>query len=66
MKDGKEKRPLLSNPNPMKSINDLLEYRKPLYDRATDHRIDTTNLNHDKVAEKVIKIYSKEADRVQK
>lgn len=66
MKDGKEKRPLLSNPNPMKSINDLLEYREPLYERATDLHIETSDLSINEVIDKVIKIYSTEISRVEK
>ena len=66
MEDGKEKRPLLSNPNPMKSIKDLLEYRKPLYDRATEHHIDTSSLNLEEVVDEVIRIFSKELFRVGK
>ena len=60
MKDGKEKRPLLSNPNPMKSINDLLEYREPLYKRATNHHINTTNLSIEQCADEVIRTYNNE------
>jgi shikimate kinase len=66
MEDGKEKRPLLSNPNPMKSIKDLLEYRKPLYERATDYHIDTSSLTLEEVVDEVIRIYSKELFRVGK
>ncbi|MHA1271712.1 MAG: shikimate kinase [Candidatus Helarchaeota archaeon] len=60
MKDGKEKRPLLANPNPMKSIKDLLDYRKPLYDRATKYQIDTDGLTIEKCTEKIIEIYENE------
>ncbi|MHA1312046.1 MAG: shikimate kinase [Candidatus Helarchaeota archaeon] len=57
MKDGKEKRPLLSNPNPMKSINDLLNFRRPLYERATKFQIDTSSLSIEECADAVINLY---------
>jgi len=60
MRDGKESRPLLSNPDPLASIKSLLDYRKILYDRATPHHIDTSGLSIEEVANKVIEIYKKE------
>ncbi|MHA1230551.1 MAG: shikimate kinase [Candidatus Helarchaeota archaeon] len=55
----KNKRPLLANSNPLKSIINLLKYRAPLYKRATEYHINTNKLTPDQVADKVIKIYQK-------
>ena len=55
-KDGKETRPLLNKPDPMKEIHDLLEFRAPFYNAATDHQIDTSNLTVDEVVEKIREI----------
>ncbi len=51
MEEGKEKRPLLNKPNPMKEISDLLEFRKPFYMAATDKVVDTDG----KTIEEIVK-----------
>ena len=59
MKEGKEKRPLLNNPDPMGTIGKLLEFRAPFYNAAADHRIDT-NKDIDQIIAEIIKIYKKD------
>ena len=48
-------RPLLKTENPLKTISDLLEYRKPFYKKA-DYLIDTSQLTVEEVVEKILKI----------
>jgi shikimate kinase len=57
-KDGKETRPLLNKPDPMSEIHKLLDFRAPFYNAATDHQIETSNLDVDEVVEKICKIYT--------
>lgn len=57
MKDGKETRPLLNNPNPEQSIRDLLEFRAPFYKAHADHAIDT-NRTSEEIIEEILKLYS--------
>ncbi|MFH1395561.1 MAG: shikimate kinase [Candidatus Omnitrophota bacterium] len=45
-------RPLLNVENPMKKIEELLEHRRPFYEKA-DFHIDTTNLDLDAVIKKI-------------
>ncbi len=59
MNEGKEKRPLLNNPNPMKSIKDLLEYRAPFYKAAAQYTINTEKDIHSIINE-IIEIFKKE------
>ena len=54
MAEGKEKRPLLAKPNPMQEIRKLLEYRKPLYERSTNLRINTTNKTLKQIEQEII------------
>ena len=52
--DGGE-RPLLKAANRALNIRELLEFRKPFYDRAADITINTSKLDIDAVAEQIIK-----------
>ena len=47
-------RPLLNVEQPLDRIKELQKLRKPLYDRAADVTINTSKLNIDAVAEKII------------
>ena len=60
MKDGKETRPLLNNPDPEKTIRDLLEFRAPFYKAFADFIIDT-NRSSDDIVEEIITLYSRTA-----
>jgi shikimate kinase len=46
-------RPLLHTDNPRETVRDLLEKRNPLYDAVADLKIETTELTHAQVAEKI-------------
>jgi len=50
------KRPLLKVEDQAKEIERLLKIREPLYESSTDYVINTTNLNVEQVAGKVIEI----------
>ena len=47
-------RPLLEADNPALTINELLKFRKPFYERAADIKIDTSKLDINAVAEQII------------
>jgi shikimate kinase len=47
-------RPLLKGDNPSSTIQGLLRFRKPFYERATDIKIDTSRLDIDSVVEQII------------
>lgn len=47
-------RPLLFGKNKLEKIKELLQFRKPFYERAADYIIDTTRLNVKKIVEKII------------
>ena len=47
-------RPLLEVDNPTLTIRELLKFRKPFYERATDIKIDTSKLDIDSVVEQII------------
>ncbi len=47
------KRPLLHTENPRETIHDLLEKRNPLYETVADLTVDTTDLTHLEVAERI-------------
>ena len=47
-------RPLLNIQQPAELIRELLKFRKPFYDRAADLIINTSKLNIDTVADKII------------
>ncbi|MHA1731403.1 MAG: shikimate kinase [Promethearchaeota archaeon] len=57
MAEGKEKRPLLAKPNPMAEIKRILDFRAPLYERASEFHVDTDSLSPAEVVGKIIKIY---------
>ena len=52
--DGDEERPLLQVTNPALTIQELLRFRKPFYERAADITINTSNLDVNSVAEQII------------
>jgi len=47
-------RPLLEVDNPALAIQELLDFRKPFYERAADIEIDTSKLGTDSVVEQII------------
>ena len=47
-------RPLLRRPNKALSIQELLRFRKPFYERAADLKIDTSKLDIDSVVAQII------------
>ncbi|MHA1146318.1 MAG: shikimate kinase [Candidatus Helarchaeota archaeon] len=61
MKDGKESRPLLNNPDPEKSIRDLLEFRAPFYSAAADYKVDT-NRSSEEIISEIIRIFEEIRD----
>ena len=48
------KRPLLSVPDPVSEIQELLRFRQPFYERAADIQIDTSGLTINSIAEQII------------
>ena len=57
--NSRERRPLLEVVDPASAINDLLKFRRPLYEKAADIIIDTTQLNIagavSKISEELVK-----------
>jgi len=51
----KNDRPLLQTENPRGSFSGLLTARLPIYAKAADIRIDTSQLSHDEVAREILK-----------
>ena len=47
-------RPLLNVPDPVKRVRELLDFRKPFYERSADITIDTSRLSIDKIADLII------------
>lgn len=47
-------RPLLQNENPRAIYSELFRQRVPLYKAAADFEVDTSNLDHDQVAEIIL------------
>jgi len=47
-------RPLLEVPDPAQRIKELLDFRKPFYERSADITINTSRLSIDKVADLII------------
>ena len=47
-------RPLLKRPNKALHIQELLRFRKPFYERATDIKIDTSKLDIDSITGQII------------
>jgi len=58
MKDGKEKRPLLNNPDPAGTIKNLLDFRAPFYRAAADHIINV-NKDLDSIIKEIVEIHKK-------
>ncbi len=54
VKRSTEIRPLLQSTNPARSIAELLEARRPLYEQAADITIDTSGLGLNEVVNKII------------
>ena len=54
-----EVRPLLSTENHLKTMSNLLKFRKPLYRYAADIKIDTSKLDVDAVVQKIINAINK-------
>ena len=48
-------RPLLQNDKPRTVFSELFRKRAPLYQAAADFQIDTSDLNHDQVAEIIVR-----------
>ncbi|MBA7647470.1 Shikimate kinase 1 [subsurface metagenome] len=48
-------RPLLKNVNREKRIKELLDYRKPFYEKSADYIVDTSHLSVEKAVEKILK-----------
>lgn len=48
-------RPLLNVEDPVARINEMIEFRKPFYERAADITIDTSKLSVEEVAGEIIK-----------
>jgi len=49
-----EERPLLKVANPALTIQELLKFRRPFYERAADIKIDTSKLDVDSIVEQII------------
>jgi len=52
--DDKNERPLLNVSDRARQIRELLRFRQPFYERAADIEIDTSKLDIDSVAERII------------
>ncbi len=57
-----EERPLLKVANPTLTIQELLRYRKPFYERAADITINTSKMNVDSIAEQIISQVKQDED----
>ena len=53
-------RPLLDVENPVQTVGELLEYRKPFYERAAEITIDSSKMDIDTVVEEIINKLDKE------
>jgi len=53
-------RPLLDVENPIHTIRELIKYRKPFYERATDITINTSKLDIVAIVSEIIKIIRKD------
>jgi shikimate kinase len=54
VKENADVRPLLKFTNPSRTIAELMKARRPLYEQAADMVIDTSHLDIDEVASKII------------
>jgi shikimate kinase len=52
-------RPLLETADRERTITELLEYRKPFYEKSADYIIDTSDLTVREAVEKITKIFEK-------
>ncbi|OLS13416.1 MAG: shikimate kinase [Promethearchaeota archaeon CR_4] len=57
--DGTEKRPLLSKPDPMREIKNLLIVREPLYRAAADVQLKTKGKSPGEIASEIIELLRK-------
>lgn len=57
--EGKEKRPLLNNEDPMAEIRRLLSFRRPFYSSAAEFKISTYNKIPEQIATEIIEILNK-------
>jgi shikimate kinase len=55
-------RPNLTSLNSYEEIVHLLEYRRPYYEKATDHRIITTTISPEEVARRILSIYQSRSE----
>ena len=63
-KDGKEKRPLLDNIDPVKEIKSLLDFRLNYYNSAAEITISTDNKDPSQIASEIIrKLKTEEPDK---
>jgi len=60
--DGSEERPLLRVTNPALTIEELLRFRKPLYERAADIKINTSKMSIGSVAGRIISKIKQDED----
>ena len=56
MSDGKEKRPLLNQEDPLNEIENILRIRKPLYDKFASFRIIIDHKSIDEIVNEIIEI----------
>ncbi len=56
IKEGKEKRPLIDKPNPRKEVNDLLEFRKPFYEAASQYQVQTDDKDTSEIVDEIINL----------
>jgi shikimate kinase len=61
----KNDRPLLQTEDPRSRFAKLFAERRPIYEQAADIRIETENLNHDEVAEEIMRKIDNLAQRKQ-
>jgi shikimate kinase len=55
MKDGKETRPIINKEDPKSEIEDVLNFRNPLYDIAADFVIETTGKKINDIVLEIVK-----------
>ncbi len=60
----KGQRPLLEVDDQLKTIGEMLKFRKPFYERAADIKINTSRLNIEAVAEKIIEELKEKASTI--
>lgn len=57
------RRPLLQTSEPRKTFDHLLALRRPIYEETADLRLDSTNLSHDDVAQRIFNEVKKHVAR---